>query len=403
MTFEQAEAAFRELQAHVRRGAVMSRAEFESKVQDLAVVDDRGVAWEIHPQSCRWMYFDGSDWIPGTPPGRDQSGVMLPPVLTAESLAGPAAMPRRPAAEMPPAPAMPPEPGMFISLAWSKPEPAAPVDEWPAKPAADSFSSPSSNPEEHIAPPPSQPLKPGAIAVQAQPDANVPLVQAPGELGPVTSPREGPTPLAIEPPAARPPLGPGASPKTKPPATRVPAQKARPPARHQARATAPAPTGPEGPAWPQLQVTARNREWILLTVGAIALFMCGITFFVGGRLALQGLATAVPTLSKAVVVAPTVTSVPVPPTVPPTVAPTATAAPITAVVIEPRVNVRSEPSTQGKIVGKIQKDDTITLIARSGDSTWYQATIAGIAQPSWVFGATLKVASGDPNALAVKP
>lgn len=80
MNFDEAEVRFRELQSRVQRGEPISRAEYEDQVSQLAVQDDRGVLWEIHPRTGKWMYFDGAEWVGGTPPGRDQSTVMpMPP------------------------------------------------------------------------------------------------------------------------------------------------------------------------------------------------------------------------------------------------------------------------------------------------------------------------------------
>ncbi len=79
MTFDDAEARFRELQSRVQRGEPISRAEYEDQVGQLAVQDDRGVLWEINPRTGKWMYFDGAEWVGGTPPGRDHSTVMPAP------------------------------------------------------------------------------------------------------------------------------------------------------------------------------------------------------------------------------------------------------------------------------------------------------------------------------------
>jgi len=81
--------------------------------------------------------------------------------------------------------------------------------------------------------------------------------------------------------------------------------------------------------------------------------------------------------------------------------PTATAAPVTAKVIEDRVNLRAAPSTDADIVGKAGKDDQFTLLGRSQDGQWYQVTVAGKAELAWIFGDTLQIASGDPATLPV--
>ncbi len=84
-----------------------------------------------------------------------------------------------------------------------------------------------------------------------------------------------------------------------------------------------------------------------------------------------------------------------------TPAPTATSAPIQANVIEDKVNLRSAPNTQASIVGKLNKNDRITLVGRSADNQWYQTTIAGKTAPAWVFADTLQIVSGDPTTLPI--
>ncbi len=89
------------------------------------------------------------------------------------------------------------------------------------------------------------------------------------------------------------------------------------------------------------------------------------------------------------------------PTPPPTQIPKS--APVTAQVIEVRVNLRAAPNTGAEIVGKVEKNDQLTLLGRSQDSQWYQVTLAGKTELAWVFGDTLQIVSGDPKTLpAVK-
>lgn len=92
MTFEEAEARFRQLQARVQRGESISRADYEDQVSQLAVQDSNGVLWEINPRTGKWMYFDGAEWVSGAPPGHDSSLV-----IPAVSGTTPAAPPPRPA------------------------------------------------------------------------------------------------------------------------------------------------------------------------------------------------------------------------------------------------------------------------------------------------------------------
>jgi hypothetical protein len=79
MTFEEAEAKFRQLQARVQRGESISRAEYEEEVGKLAVQDRNGTLWEINPRTGKWMYFDGAEWVSGAPPGHDTSTVIPVP------------------------------------------------------------------------------------------------------------------------------------------------------------------------------------------------------------------------------------------------------------------------------------------------------------------------------------
>lgn len=81
----------------------------------------------------------------------------------------------------------------------------------------------------------------------------------------------------------------------------------------------------------------------------------------------------------------------------------ATAAPdaaITAKVVEDTVNARGTPDTQGTIIGKLKKNQQLTLTGRTDDSKWYQTTLAGHSDPVWVFADTLQV-NGDPSTLPV--
>lgn len=131
MTFEEAEARFKELQARVQRGEPISRAEYEEEVGKLAVQDRNGVLWEINPRTGKWMYFDGAEWVSGAPPGRDSSTVMPVPkeVAALKSTPAPTPTPSTPAPSAP----VPSEPPPLVR-AESKPAaraPAAPA----AKPA----------------------------------------------------------------------------------------------------------------------------------------------------------------------------------------------------------------------------------------------------------------------------
>ncbi len=69
MNFEEAERKFRELRARIESGEPISRTTIEELVSQLTVTH-QGVSWEIHPRTGKWMYFDGAQWVEGTPPSR---------------------------------------------------------------------------------------------------------------------------------------------------------------------------------------------------------------------------------------------------------------------------------------------------------------------------------------------
>ncbi len=92
------------------------------------------------------------------------------------------------------------------------------------------------------------------------------------------------------------------------------------------------------------------------------------------------------------------TTITLQPTLPPI---PATAVPVIGKIIETRVNVRAAPNVTAKIIGKVVRDEQLSLIARSQDGAWYQVRLADLAEASWVFGETLEITTGDPNTLPI--
>jgi Bacterial SH3 domain len=344
MNFEEAEARFRELQARVQRGEAISRAEYEDQVSQLAVQDRNGVLWEINPRTGKWMYFDGAEWVSGTPPGHDTSAVIPIP---GRGAAGVSAPPPPPSFTPPSAP--PPPPPV------QSPKPVTPL---PVPPRA---SAPPPTPSRAAAPPPVPPR-------------------------PVTPPTAGGPPSFAPPESLQAPARPQGRQTVSPP--RAPA--------------APTSSKPQGAS--PLAIFGPNREWIPLAIGAVVLLLCALLLFVGGNLALGALGGgAKPTLTRTLVATLPVVATPIPTRValPTQLPPTATPQPVLAKVIETKVNVRAGPSTKDKIISSVKKNDQLTLVARNADSTWYQINIAGVTGPAWVFGQTLQITSGDPKTLPV--
>lgn len=136
MTFEEAEARFRQLQARVQRGESISRADYEDQVSQLAVQDSNGVLWEINPRTGKWMYFDGAEWVSGAPPGHDTS--MVIPAIGASPLpVAPAPPPYAPKPMASKPPAMPESVQPYKRTTPGQPAPASkpPSGEPPQRPS----------------------------------------------------------------------------------------------------------------------------------------------------------------------------------------------------------------------------------------------------------------------------
>ncbi len=101
MDFSEAEEKFGELQARVQRGEPLSEDQYEEELAKLMVQDEHGTFWSLEPGTGRWLYFDGTEWAPGTPPhlsARSSSFASSPraaePTPAASRSAGPSAPPQ---------------------------------------------------------------------------------------------------------------------------------------------------------------------------------------------------------------------------------------------------------------------------------------------------------------------
>lgn len=91
MDFSQAEERFAELQARIRRGEALSEDQYQEELAKLMVQDDSGVFWSLEPGTGRWLYFNGTEWVPGTPPKPEPAAQTPPPTYSSESSYGQAA------------------------------------------------------------------------------------------------------------------------------------------------------------------------------------------------------------------------------------------------------------------------------------------------------------------------
>ena len=65
--FKDVEAAFSRLKRRFRGGEISQR-EFIDSLKRLRIKDEEGRFWMIGPQSGKWYYFEGRDWVQSSPP-----------------------------------------------------------------------------------------------------------------------------------------------------------------------------------------------------------------------------------------------------------------------------------------------------------------------------------------------
>lgn len=102
--FTEAENQFRELQARVQRGEPLTEDQYQEELAKLMVQDDHGVFWSLEPGTGRWLFFNGTEWVPGTPP-RPAPPVEAAPVSAPPAQQAAVALPTTEAHGVEPAPA----------------------------------------------------------------------------------------------------------------------------------------------------------------------------------------------------------------------------------------------------------------------------------------------------------
>jgi hypothetical protein len=73
MDFQEAEHRYAELRRQYDNGDV-SDEEFQAQHAQITVRDPDGRLWSKHRDTGEWHYYDGSAWVPGTPPIDDRNG-----------------------------------------------------------------------------------------------------------------------------------------------------------------------------------------------------------------------------------------------------------------------------------------------------------------------------------------
>lgn len=72
MDFQEAERRYAELKRQFDAGTI-GMDDFNAKRQRLMVQDDEGHWWARSPSNDEWTYYDGSAWVPGTPPSYQEA------------------------------------------------------------------------------------------------------------------------------------------------------------------------------------------------------------------------------------------------------------------------------------------------------------------------------------------
>lgn len=354
MDFLTAEEKFQELQARVRRGEPMSEDQYQEELAKLMVQDDSGVFWSLEPGTGRWLYFNGTEWMAGTPP-KQPAPAPVAPTIPYPTASAPAASDTSPYSGATPAP----EPASQAPSYYVPSDVTRPVD------YSGTYT--------------------GVPSYTAEPPMQTPSYGAPGTTG---------APPSLEP-------------EGMPTYVRMP----------EPETTSSVPTGgipprPVREASP-LAVPGGDRAWLPFAFGALVLLLCAVVLFFGVRGLPQfggNAANAVPTdepTQEVTEVLPTAT-VELVPTSPPNPTEQVTAEPqpttgaaqtVTATTTD-ILNIRSGPARTNASVGKLPAGQQVTVVGRNGDGTWLQIQIPNKTDLGWV-SADFVTVTGDVNTLPV--
>lgn len=354
MDFVTAEQKFNELQSRIRRGEPMSEDQYQEELAKLMVQDETGVFWSLEPGTGRWLFFNGTEWMPGMPPKQTAPPPAMPVMNT-------------PANEPPPANEQP------AAQAPTHYE-APPTTAQPESEAPPSYYVPSdiTRPAEYqgsYTGAPSYTSDSGGHSLYSG-SSTVPLGESEAMPAYVRMPEPDTTGVP----------GGGIPPR--------PVREASP-----------------------LAVPGGERAWLPFAFGALVLLLCAVVLFFGVRGLPQfngGAANALPTDEPTVEeteVLPTETVVLEPTSAPeatqaPTEAPQPTASapqPVTATTNDV-LNIRKGPARTTASLGKLQKGTQVTVVGRSADSTWLQIQIPDKSDTGWV-SADFVTVTGDVNSL----
>lgn len=354
MDFVTAEEKFNELQARIRRGEPMSEDQYQEELAKLMVQDDSGVFWSLEPGTGRWLYFNGTEWVPGMPPKQSAPPPMMPVVNT---------------------------PMVEIPNTYEAPLYQAPPAYDPNPPAEQSVTE---APSYYVPSDVTRPLEysgsySGGTPYSEETASRSQYVGLPGSM-PAEDAGGMPTYVRVPDAETTQPMG-GIPPR--------PVREASP-----------------------LAVPGGDRAWLPFAFGALVLLLCAVVLFFGVRGLPQfngGTVAVDPTeepTAEVTDVLPTETVIleptnPPEPTEVPTDAPQETPAPAVVKATSTDVlNIRQGPARTTASLGKLQKGQEATVVGRNGDGTWLQIQIPDKTGLGWVSAEFVTVA-GDVNTLPV--
>jgi hypothetical protein len=367
MDFVTAEEKFNELQARIRRGEPMSEDQYQEELAKLMVQDDTGVFWSLEPGTGRWLYFNGTEWVPGMPPPPSAPPVVAAPVVETPSTYQPYAS-QAPAYQEPAPEAV--EPVQDSTSYYVPSDVTRPVDYQGGYNQGGynqgGYNQGAYNQTTYTGTPSYEDNTAGS--------AYVPLSST-GQPMDADS-----MPTYVRMPEPDPTVGAGGIPPR-------PVREASP-----------------------LAVPGGERAWLPFAFGALVLLLCAVVLFFGvrGLPQFSGATVQDPTEepTEEVDVLPTETAEIEPtempqPTVQPTPEPPPTPVPqpVTAAATDV-LNIRQGPDRTTPSLGKLQPQQSVTVIGRNGDGTWLQIVRPDGGGNGWV-SAEFVTLTGDINTLPV--
>ena len=371
MDFVTAEEKFQELQARIRRGEPMSEDQYQEELAQLMVQDEAGVFWSLEPGTGRWLSFNGTEWVPGTPPKQ--------------------------------APPPPPSAPTFTSSTTQPPSTTEPSSYTPPSSHTEpsSYTSPPSYTEPSSYTPPSYPQPtPEPSNYYVPSDTTRPVGYPSSYTGsPSYSSSSG-----LEGPAYTMPTSPLPSMESESMPTYV--RMPEPDVPGTGGGIPPRPVREASP----LAVPGGERAWLPFAFGALVLLLCAVVLFFGVRGLPQfngGSASNQPTeepTQEVSEVLPTETVELVPTDVPapteePTIQsePTEEPQPVKATTTDV-LNIRQGPARTTPSLGKLPKGTEVTVVGRNADASWLQIQIPNKTDLGWV-SAEFVTITGDVNSL----